>query len=472
MYLGTLNFQPRVHKYNILFTPNTTATIENPSGKNIHFWYQETIRFYGPDGQPVCTRGDSQNMYYEETDNFQQATGLDADANGYLTYPGYPPLPAATYPGDGFGGPGPGGKRVSVDVEGLVIDARDGSFWISDEYGPYLYHCRHSHVIQCSLYHIVETHVSGTSLVLLQSPKLTFVTPTVDSVGKMIGAIQPPAAYLPLRNGSLSFSSNNPPYYDQDRKLNPVDGPSGRMNNRGLEGLTIDGSGRNLYALMQGALNQEGGLTKQTERHARLLKYDITVASKPRYAREYVVPLPYWIDPTSKSAAKARKVAAQSEILHVQNGQFFVLARDSGSGHGADQTTSQYRHIDIFDINSATDIKSAKYDCSNCSIASVEGVLKPEITAATYCPFIDFNINSQLNRFGVHNGGNQDAGLLNEKWESLAIVPVDGKVGDDDEWFVLAISDNDFITQDGYLKDGEYRYTDSSGYNVSDNFVI
>ena len=67
--------------------------------------------------------------------------------------------------------------------------------------------------------------------------------------------------------------------------------------------------------------------------------------------------------------------------------------------------------------------------------------------AATYCSFLDFNVNSQLERFGVHNGGAQDTGLLNEKWESIATVPVnDGKDG---EYFVFSLSDNDFITQNG-----------------------
>lgn len=33
--------------------------------------------------------------------------------------------------------------------------------------------------------------------------------------------------------------------------------------------------------------------------------------------------------------------------------------------------------------------------------------------------------------------------------EGLAIVPVDGKDGDDDWWYVIAVSDNDFITQNG-----------------------
>jgi hypothetical protein len=44
------------------------------------------------------------------------------------------------------------------------------------------------------------------------------------------------------------------------------------------------------------------------------------------------------------------------------------------------------------------------------------------IIPAEYCPFIDFNVNAQLNRFGMHDGGVQDAGLLNEKWESIGIV--------------------------------------------------
>lgn len=58
-------------------------------------------------------------------------------------------------------------------------------------------------------------------------------------------------------------------------------------------------------------------------------------------------------------------------------------------------------------------------------------------------------MNSELGKFGLHNGGGQDAGLLNEKWESLAVVPVDGKKGSDGEFFVFSVSDNDFITQDG-----------------------
>lgn len=59
------------------------------------------------------------------------------------------------------------------------------------------------------------------------------------------------------------------------------------------------------------------------------------------------------------------------------------------------------------------------------------------------------NNNDELAKFGLHNGGDPDSSLLNEKWEGLAIVPVDGKNGDDDWWYVIAVNDNDFITQNG-----------------------
>ncbi|KAL3425824.1 hypothetical protein PVAG01_02615 [Phlyctema vagabunda] len=411
---GTLNFQPRTHKFDVLFTPKLNATVESPSGDNLFFFYKETIRFYGPDGTPC--------------------TGLDADGSGFLAYPGFPHLPAATYEGDGFGDPGPGGKRIALDAEGIVLNA-DGSFWISDEYGPYVYR--------------------------------------FSAEGIMLAAIRPPAAIIPLRNGTDSFSADSPTFYeggDGDDVI-PAENPTGRNNNHGFEGLTVSGDGKVLYALLQAATNQDGGLESQTQRYTRLVKYDITVPTAPRYAREFVVPLPLYNDPTAK-ASKNPKAAAQSELFHIQNGQFFVLSRDSNAGHGAKNTLSTYRHIDVFDVTDATDIKSDAYDCNNCTIASELGVLKPGITPATYCSFIDFNVNSQLNRFGVHNGGDQDSGLLNEKWESIGMVPVDGKIGDDDEWFVFSLSDNDFITQDGYLNGGAFKYADGSGYSLDNQALV
>lgn len=91
--------------------------MENPSGPNLFFKYQDTILFTAPDGTSL--------------------SGIDPDATGHLSYAGFPELPVATFPGDGFGGAGPGGKSVTVDSEGLYVND-DGSFWVSDEFGPYI----------------------------------------------------------------------------------------------------------------------------------------------------------------------------------------------------------------------------------------------------------------------------------------------------------------------------------------------
>ncbi|KAH0168112.1 3-phytase, partial [Aureobasidium melanogenum] len=403
---GTLNYQNRVHKFQIKLSLQENATVESPSGPNLQFDYIDTIRFSDPKGTPV--------------------TGLDADATGpYLQFSGLPDVPSATYTGDGFGNNGTGGHRVSVDSEGLVLNA-DGSFWVSDEYGPYIYHF---------------------------SPS-----------GKMLQAIRPPNAYIPLRNGTESFSADSPPIYDPDEVIDPEDPTQGRANNQGLEGLTASPDGKHLYALMQSALNQEGGLKKKNRRYARLLQYSApsSPSASPIYEAEYVVPLPLYND--------GDKVAAQSEIHFLTPTQFFILARDSNAGHGQASSTSVYRHIDIFDISNATNIASATYDAFNASVASSKGVLNSNVQPATYCSFLDFNVNAQLNRFGVHNGGPQDSSLLNEKWESIATVPVSD--GTDGEYFVFSLSDNDFVTQNGFMDGGKYPYKDASGFNLDNQALV
>jgi hypothetical protein len=135
----------------------------------------------------------------------------------------------------------------------------------------------------------------------------------------MIAAIRPADAMIPMRNGTESFSADSPPFYDNKGARDDVylaDNPTGRDKSLGFEGLTVTGDGNTLYVLMQAALNQPGGTDKQTKRYTRLVKYDTTVTTAPRYAREFVVPLPLY-DPTAK-ASKNPKVAAQAEIFHGQ----------------------------------------------------------------------------------------------------------------------------------------------------------
>ena len=74
-----------------------------------------------------------------------------------------PPLPI----------PSSSDNNISVDCEGLVLNS-DGTFWMSDEYGPYIY--------------------------------------KFSSTGALIQAIAPPEAILPLtKKGALDFTSEDDP---------------------------------------------------------------------------------------------------------------------------------------------------------------------------------------------------------------------------------------------------------------------
>jgi hypothetical protein len=356
-----------------------------------------------------------------------------------------------------------------MDPEGLVtetVSTYSGSklsgFWISDEYGPYIYH--------------------------------------FDASGNMDVAIRPPNAFIPLRNGTASFASDNPPIYDPDQEPIPEDPTSGRSNNQGFEGLTYVPEEDALFAMLQSAMIQDGGDEKKRyERHVRILRYNLNSGSakrswlgtrskatpEPELAGEWVVPLPRYVDYTEDDPTDNPKVAAQSEILAIDATTFLTLARDSGFGYGQDDTRSAYRHADVFTLNGASNILG-KFDKFNQSVAPA-GILKKSITPATVCPWLNFNNKAQLKRFGLKNGGDNNTalGLLNEKWEGLSLVPVKPQnsldrvksffgrgAGKKGKYFLFASNDNDFITQNGYYNFGRDQYADDSGLNVNHQMLV
>ena len=283
----------------------------------------------------------------------------------------------------------------------------NSTYWISDEYATYLYQ---------------------------------FSAP-----GKMLQAISPPQAFLPRRNNTISFSAASPPIYAPNTTISPEDPTSGRANNQGLEGLTASPDGKSLYAVLQSATIQDGGKSSSKRRYTRMLQYSVDTTTSPStpnitLAAEYTIPLP--ILPSSS------KVAAQSELHYISPTQFLLLARDSGAGHGAPSTRSTYRNADVIDISAATNVLGSRADEAQGQVASRDGVLKGDIVAATYCPWLSFNVDAQLARFGVRNGGAQGDALLNEKWESFAVIAADAEDGSGGH-YLLSLSDNDFITQDG-----------------------
>ena len=303
---------------------------------------------------------------------------------------------------------GPNG-HVSLDDEAVALPA-DGTIWIGEEYGPYIYH--------------------------------------FDAGGKMIGAIRPPEAVIPLRRGKENFSAG------ETSKGQPQ---SGRQNNQGFEGVSVAPGGKILFAVTQSALMQDldANNVKPTRRNARLLEYDIS--GPPRLIHEYVVQLPLYAD------GKKQSVAAQSEMLALNNHQLLLLCRDSGGGFTGKRDASVYRVINMIDIAEADDI-AGKFDQAGQAIAP-GGTLRPGIRPVRMTPFLDMNDNSELGRFGLHNGAPNNTSDLYEKWESMALAPA-GAPGD---YFLFVGSDNDFITQHGMMAGKPY--ADASGANV-DSLVL
>ncbi len=296
--------------------------------------------------------------------------------------------------------------RLSIDAEGIVR-LPDGTLYISDEYGPYIYQ--------------------------------------FSAAGVLQAAIRPPAAFIPQRSGADSFASNNPAP-GQPAPV-PLDPTVGRQNNQGFEGLTLSPDGKTLFTLLQSAARQDGGTggASVLRFNTRLLAYDIT-GTTPTLKGEYVLPLP-----TTRTAAGATIVCAQSEILAINNTQFLVLARDAGFGHTYPIPTATYRKILIYDISGATNIAGTKFDDPANPVAPA-GVLDASIKSAARTEFIDINDVAQLSKFGLRNGPTDDNNNLSEKWEAMTLVPARDPSAPND-YFLFVGNDNDFITQNG-LQDG------------------
>ncbi|KAJ1040217.1 hypothetical protein NDA11_001025 [Ustilago hordei] len=292
---------------------------------------------------------------------------------------------------------------LSLDTEGFSANP-DGTFWVSEEYTPGIY--------------------------------------KIASDGSIIAYITPPEAVLPRIGGQYNFTS----------KANP---DSGRSPNAGFEGMTVSWDGHTLFAVLQAATTQDGG---DGTPYVRIFEWDISslvgVTSyrpgdnpgrKVKLVGEYAFKVP-----TSKKG-KGRNV---SDLIYLGHKTVGLLVRD-GNGFGNSDTDVSYKHIDILDLSTATNLAGTKYDDATGAIAPGR-VLASDIDLAAYSTLIDYT--SDLPKFGMHSSGKPvDPTLLAAKIESLILLPTlpksdDDKDFDKDEFFIVSVSDNDFQTKTGYMR--------------------
>lgn len=372
---GTTDYNDRLNRIEFRLTPAIGTPAATEQQKGMEAKLADTILLSDDQGKTM--------------------TGLDPEAGVRAAAGKLPALPQART------------GKVSLDPE-AVIRLKDGSFLISDEYGPYIYH--------------------------------------FSADGKMISATQPPKALLPMRKGELNFSSNN--VDAGGTKPEPKDPETGRQNNQGLEGMSMTPDGKFVIALLQSATRQDGGDSSSTRMNTRALVYDAADIDNLKLVHEYVVPLPTF-DNKGKVA-----VAAQSEILALSDKAFLMLARDSNNGQGLKGDTSVYRKIDLVDLTAATDIANGEFD--GLKPVAPKGVVDAGVKVAAVTDFIDLNDQAALGRFGLHNGAPNDKNNLSEKWEAMSVAPVLDAAAPDD-YFLFVANDNDFLTQDGFQVGAAYK---------------
>ena len=254
-------------------------------------------------------------------------------------------------------------RKVSLDTEGLVYN-NDGTAWVSDEYGPYVY--------------------------------------KFGPNGNLLETIVPPPAVLPMRNDELYFSANSDDLPE-----------TGRIQNSGFEGVTISPDGNTLYALLQqGVTQDEADNDEDLSRYSRLFAWDIR--GKPALVHAWVLELPI-----TNGKAKTLK---QSEFHCISDGTFLVLDRDA-KGNGNDDADSKHKDFILYSTNGATDIANTDYTTGVTPVAPgdviVNGVVPMQGTA-----LVDMIDETQLERFGLHNDGDFDVSLINSKWEGMVSDPL------------------------------------------------
>jgi hypothetical protein len=182
---------------------------------------------------------------------------------------------------------------LRLDPEGIRVSLH-GTFYISDEYGPYLF----------------EFNRQGHLLRRIEVPSKFFISaPSADPNAELLG------------------------------------NTAGRQGNRGMEGLAISPDGTALFGIMQNALIQDHGLnpgtTDRVGLNNRILKIDLVTGE----THEYV----YVLDAINRGQGVC-------EILAINDHEFLVIERDNRSHLQTPPQAPTRKTIYKISLTGATDV--------------------------------------------------------------------------------------------------------------------
>ncbi|KAF7341254.1 Phytase-like domain-containing protein [Mycena venus] len=397
--ISTIDYQARRHELDFVLTPyyDSADLTFAAAQKTFALTYKDTV--------------------LEVERNNTKTSGLDPSAiRAAMSGAGTKPLADPQMPIASTAEP-----HLSVDAEGLVANA-DGTYWTSDEYGPYIY--------------------------------------LFSADGHLIQTIQPPQAILPFDSkGNLNFTAN-------------VDPATGRGANQGLEGLTLDPTTNTLYAILQSATIQDGAL-----QYTRLLAYDV---SQPSVSVPLVggmgSPAPVEQQRQGRGddegvflclARDGNGHGGSGDKIKYKHADLFSIANatdihgtafDSPSTPVApkgklSKTITPATYVSFVDYADATQL--ARFGLHNGALLIFIVQISILLESIVLTP------NSWV------TGDPDDNTLLDAKWESLALAPV-GDSSAPDDFFLFTASDNDFLSTQGVSLGVPY----NAGEDVDNQFLV
>ncbi|WP_153160088.1 esterase-like activity of phytase family protein [Zoogloea sp. 1C4] len=262
---------------------------------------------------------------------------------------------------DAFGaGLSTNSNNARFDPEGIRVAANGQSVFITDEYGPYVYQF---------------DKTTGNRINVFTLPE-KFAASTLSA------------------QGATEISANT----------------SGRVANKGMEGLAITPDGKTLVGVMQSPLQQDGGTDAST---VRIVTIDI---ASGQITHEYA----YKLDNIGTVAKP--KYGSISEIVAINDHEFILDERD-GKGLGDDSKAVQKKLYRV-DLAGAADV----------SALTGEAALAPKAVAKSL--FVDLVTLLKANGFTDRT--------IPAKIEGLAFGPdvlVDGVL----QHTLIVVNDNDFL---------------------------
>ena len=273
-----------------------------------------------------------------------------------------------------------------LDPEGIRVSNDGNSVFVTDEYGPYIYQFDRD---------------SGRRI-------RSFPLPAKFAVSKQ----------FPV--GDAEISGNT----------------SGRVANKGMEGLAITPDGRYLVGAMQSPLIQDGGTDAPV---TRLVKIDIRTGAIREYAYEF----------DNIGTAAKPKYGTISEILAINNDEFLVDERD-GKGL-ADNSRAVVKKIYRISLKNATEVSKLSGKDQLAGKAPAKTLFLDVVAALSAHGYAAVDIPAKLEgiTFGPDisaNGVTRHTLIVSNDNDFLETYVDDGHPqggANPNRWFVFALDDSD-----------------------------